>query len=116
MCAQLLEGVAAAQEALGLLVGAGDLTGALDVLADLRGAAAPAAAAGLAALRPLPQQLAAAGAVTLPCFLSLQWLKHGMMWCSVQGSGSRLQSASSMCMCPSSREATACPRAVSGML
>ena len=64
MCAQLLEGVAAAQEALGLLVGAGDLTGALDVLADLRAAATPAAAAGLAALRPLPQQLTAAGAVS----------------------------------------------------
>ena len=63
MRAQLLEGVAAAQEALGLLVGAGDLTGALDVLADLRAAATPAADAGLAALRPLPQQLAAAGAV-----------------------------------------------------
>ncbi|KAK9833584.1 hypothetical protein WJX81_008635 [Elliptochloris bilobata] len=59
---KLLEGVAAAQEALGLLVGTGDLTGALDVLADLRAAAAPAATAGIAALRPLPQQLAAAGA------------------------------------------------------
>jgi len=58
--------VAAATEALGLLVGAGDLPGALDVLADLRAAAAPAASAGLAALRPLPQQLATAGAVRSP--------------------------------------------------
>jgi len=36
------------------------------VLADLRAAAAPAASAGLAALRPLPQQLATAGAVRSP--------------------------------------------------
>lgn len=80
MCAQLLEGVAAAQEALGLLVGAGDLTGALDVLADLRAAAMPAAAAGLAALRPLPQQLAAAGAVSsraVHCLMESSW--HGIV-------------------------------------
>ncbi len=79
--------MAAAQEALGLLVGAGDLTGALDVLGDLRAAAAPAAAAGLAALRPLPQQLAAAGAVraTLPSVLRDTFITECVFHCLCKG-------------------------------
>ena len=59
LLSQVLEGITAAQEALELLLPAGDFTGALDVLCDLRTAGAPAHVAGLHAFKTLPQQLAA---------------------------------------------------------
>ena len=55
---QVMEAVAAAQEALAMLVPAGDYAGALDVLADLQLSSAPAAVQRLAAFQDLPQQLA----------------------------------------------------------
>jgi hypothetical protein len=58
--AQVVEGVAAAQEALELLIPAGDYAGALDILADLHASGAPAAVSRLAAFASLPQQLAGA--------------------------------------------------------
>ena len=63
---QVLEGITAAQEALELLLPAGDFAGALDVLGDLTAAGAPLHVAGLHAFRALPQQLAACEEVCLP--------------------------------------------------
>ena len=63
---QILEGITAAQEALELLLPAGDFAGALDVLGDLTAAGAPLHVAGLHAFRALPQQLAACEEVRLP--------------------------------------------------
>jgi hypothetical protein len=64
---QVVEGIAVAQEALELLIPAGDFGGALDVLADLTAAGTPMHVAGLHAFRDLPQQLGAAEEV---CVLS----------------------------------------------
>ena len=62
----MLEGITAAQEALELLLPAGDFSGALDVLWDLKTAGTPAYVAGLHAFQMLPQQLAACEEVTTP--------------------------------------------------
>ncbi len=59
-CIQVVEGIAAAQEALELLIPAGDFAGALDVLSDLTAAGTPMHVVGLHAFRDLPQQLAGA--------------------------------------------------------
>jgi hypothetical protein len=64
-----LEGITAAQEALDLLLPAGDFTGALDVLCDLRTAGIPAHVAGLHAFKTLPQQLAVCEEVHSLCYL-----------------------------------------------
>ncbi len=61
---QVLEGITAAQEALDLLLPAGDFSGALDVLWDLKTAGTPAYVTGLHAFQMLPQQLAACEEVT----------------------------------------------------
>ena len=63
---QVLEGITAAQEALELLLPAGDFAGALDVLWDLKAAGTPAHMAGLHAIQMLPQHLAACEEVTDP--------------------------------------------------
>lgn len=63
---QVVEGIAAAQEALGLLIPAGDFAGALDILCDLNTAGTPTLVTGLHAFRQLPQQLDAAMEVKLP--------------------------------------------------
>jgi SWI/SNF-related matrix-associated actin-dependent regulator 1 of chromatin subfamily A len=60
LCLQVVEGVAAAQEALALLIPAGDFAGALDVLCDLTAADTPMLVSGLQAFRQLPQRLDAA--------------------------------------------------------
>ncbi|BDA47885.1 probable vacuolar protein sorting-associated protein 54 [Coccomyxa sp. Obi] len=57
---KVVEGIAAAQEALELLIPAGDFAGALDVLSDLTAAGTPMHVVGLHAFRDLPQQLAGA--------------------------------------------------------
>jgi len=64
---QVVEEIAAAQEALELLIPAGDFGGALDVLADLTAAGRPMHVAGFHAFRHLPQQLAAAEEVGVVC-------------------------------------------------
>lgn len=61
-----MEGIAAAQEALELLIPAGDFAGALDVLSDLTAAGTPMHVVGLHAFRDLPQQLAGAEEVWPP--------------------------------------------------
>ena len=60
---QVMEGMAAAQEALQLLIPAGDYAGALDILYDLSTSGAPMAVAALHAFRDLPQQLTQAAEV-----------------------------------------------------
>ncbi len=62
----MLEGITAAQEALELLLPAGDFAGALDVLWDLKAAGTPVHVAGLHAIQMLPQQLAACEEVPTP--------------------------------------------------
>lgn len=54
----MLEGITAAQEALELLLPAGDFAGALDILCDLTAAGTPKHVAGLQAFKALPKQLA----------------------------------------------------------
>lgn len=66
MLFQVLEGFTAAQEALELLIPAGDFTGALDVLCDLKTACTPNYVASLHAFQTLPQQLAACEEVCSP--------------------------------------------------
>ena len=60
---QVMEGMAAAQEALQLLIPAGDYAGALDILYDLSSSGAPMAVAALHAFRDLPLQLTQAAEV-----------------------------------------------------
>ena len=84
-----MEGIAAAQEALELLIPAGDFAGALDVLSDLTAAGTPMHVVGLHAFRDLPQQLAGAEEVwpTLGPFVhrDLCGTKRESIYCSMLG-------------------------------
>lgn len=65
----MVEGIADAQGALGLLIPAGDFAGALDILWDLNSAGTPTLVTGLHAFRQLPQQLDAATEVRMAAAL-----------------------------------------------
>ena len=77
---QVLEGITAAQEALELLLPAGDFTGALDVLWGLKMAGTPAHVAGVHAFQMLPKQLAAYEEVSNPEQLLLCCLAISASW------------------------------------